>query len=1115
MDSSYKIILSRLDEFIRKYYKNQLVRGGLYALTLGLSFYITLVVLAYYGNFNVPLRATLFYLFLAGNLFIFGKYIALPLLRLYKIGSVLSYEDAAILIGKHFGEVQDKLLNVLQLKKQETDPVSIALLEASIDQKIKDIRTVPFTIAIDLSENKKYLPYLSVPIFVILAISIIRPILLRQGTKQIIHYSTLYPKLAPFQFVIENNNLNAVEQKDFPLNLKLTGNEIPDEVYIEYEGNKFKLDKQNTVAFNYVFRDPQHNIKFNFSAAGFQSEQYELKVLPNPMLVNFDIKLHYPAYIGRKDESVHNTGDISIPEGTTVSWEFNTRNTDNMHLRFGDSSVSLKATDNNFYSYNKRFLQSQNYSISASNNFITNQDSVKYAIQVIPDLYPAIAVEKKEDSISSKHLYFNGAVKDDYGFSHLVFIYRVYSTNDSSARGITRKVDLDISKNTLDQPFYFYWNLDTLNLWPGQQIEYYFEVWDNDGVNGSKGTKTNPMYFKIPSLDEIQKTNDQATDKVQNDMSQTVQQAEIMQSQLEQMKADMFNKKELNWADKKKLKDLVQKQQDLQKKMEELSKQNKENNQKHWEFQKKDSAFINKQMQLQNLFNELVSDSLKKKMEELQKMLDKMDKNQVQQQLEKMSQNNEDMKKELERTLELFKQLEFQQKLSQNIQRLDSLANKQQKLSEETKSKKTSNPELQKKQDALNKDFQDVKKDMQDLQKKNSQLEEPTNFKNPQQEQQNIEQQQQQSQQELSKNQNSKASQSQQNASQQMQKMSQEMQDFQSSMQNQQQEADANSLRNILNNLVQLSFAQEDLMKQVSAQSSGSKGSFADDAKKQKELQDNAKNIQDSLYRLSKKAPQIKGIINQEISSVNYNMKQAVDDMEAGRGFEASSRQQYSMTAINNLSLMLSEVLSGMQAAAKNHTPGSGSCNKPGGMGSRPSMSQLRAMQQQLSEELSKMKGELEKNGQKGGKSGQNDEEMSEQLAKMAAQQEYIRSQMQQAQDEIDQNKKGGGSLGNIAQDMNKTKEDIVNRQISEATLQRQQEIIKHLLDYEKAEKTQGQEPNFESHVAKNQFFGNQNPFLQYNMQKSQQNELLKTVPPDFNLFYKDKVNGYFNSFQQ
>lgn len=138
----------------------------------------------------------------------------------------------------------------------------------------------------------------------------------------------------------------------------------------------------------------------------------------------------------------------------------------------------------------------------------------------------------------------------------------------------------------------------------------------------------------------------------------------------------------------------------------------------------------------------------------------------------------------------------------------------------------------------------------------------------------------------------------------------------------------------------------------------------------------------------------------------------------------------------------------------------------------------------------------------------------SEELAKMAAEQQYIREQMQAAEEEMNSDKQGSGQLNDIAQQMNKNEEDIVNRQITDATLQRQQQIIKHLLEYEKARQMEGQSPDFESHVAKKQFSGNPNPFLEYNNARTKQDELLKTVPPDLNSFYRDKVNQYFNSFQ-
>src|SRR6201999_564782 len=119
----------------------------------------------------------------------------------------------------------------------------------------------------------------------------------------------------------------------------------------------------------------------------------------------------------------------------------------------------------------------------------------------------------------------------------------------------------------------------------------------------------------------------------------------------------------------------------------------------------------------------------------------------------------------------------------------------------------------------------------------------------------------------------------------------------------------------------------------------------------------------DSLYKVSKKSPEITHLISQEMDKINYNMKDAVTELEQRQGGIAAGRQQYAMTSVNNLALMLNSALQSMKMASKNGSPGSGSCNKPGGHGQKPSnkmsMSQMRQMQEQMSKQLDQMKSAL------------------------------------------------------------------------------------------------------------------------------------------------------------
>ncbi len=101
--------------------------------------------------------------------------------QLYKFGKVINHKQAAEIIGNHFEEVKDKLINVLQLEHKALSS-SNSLLLASIDQKSLELKPVPFTGAVDFSENKQYLKYLFIPLLLLIGISLVSPKIFTVGT---------------------------------------------------------------------------------------------------------------------------------------------------------------------------------------------------------------------------------------------------------------------------------------------------------------------------------------------------------------------------------------------------------------------------------------------------------------------------------------------------------------------------------------------------------------------------------------------------------------------------------------------------------------------------------------------------------------------------------------------------------------------------------------------------------------------------------------------------------------------------------------------------------------------------------------------------------------------
>jgi hypothetical protein len=176
-------------------------------------------------------------------------------------------------------------------------------------------------------------------------------------------------------------------------------------------------------------------------------------------------------------------------------------------------------------------------------------------------------------------------------------------------------------------------------------------------------------------------------------------------------------------------------------------------------------------------------------------------------------------------------------------------------------------------------------------------------------------------------------------------------------------------------------------------------------------------------------------------------------------------------------------------------------------------MATMRKMQQQLNQQMKELMDGMKSPG--GKKAGQGSQ-MSQELAKLAAQQAALRQMIQDAANQMMKDGKDGkngssGQLQKLADQMDKTETDLVNKRLTEETMKRQQEILTRLLESEKAEKEREQDQKRKSEEAKNEYFSNPKQFFEYNTLKQKEAELLRTVPPALNPFYKSKVNEYFN----
>ena len=154
------------------------------------------------------------------------------------------------------------------------------------------------------------------------------------------------------------------------------------------------------------------------------------------------------------------------------------------------------------------------------------------------------------------------------------------------------------------------------------------------------------------------------------------------------------------------------------------------------------------------------------------------------------------------------------------------------------------------------------------------------------------------------------------------------------------------------------------------------------------------------------------------------------------------------------------------------------------------------------------------KDGKPGGKDG-----MSKELAQMAARQAALRQALEQInKTQGGKDGKGAkpfGDLSDLLKDMEKTEEDLVNKNLSAEMLKRQQEIMNRMLRAAEAEQQQEQDNKREAQRAHERPRQTPPEIAEYLKKKQAEIELYKTMPPALKPYYKELVEKYFKTYKK
>jgi len=1005
---------------------------------------------------NESWRLTLFILFLVVELYLLYRYIAVPVLYLFKIRDGIDKRAASQLIGKHFPNVDDKLLNLLELSENQEKS---DLLMASIEQRASNLGPVPFAEAVNFKDSYKYAKYILIPVVLFAFIWITGDVVSFFNSHQrVMHYDMAYERPAPFSFQMMNKKLEVLDNQSLTIQVKTVGEVRPDNVQMIVNGEELLMQRRGEF-YEYRFEAPVPETSFYLTANGWNSRSYSINSYRTPTLVDFALELEYPKYLNLIPEVITGTGNAEVPEGTKVTWKIQGNHVDEIKMIAADSSLLFNREDNVF-SNSKRLFNDFDYELSTSNERVQGFEKLAYHLNVIKDAKATVQVDQVLDSLNPNQSYFTGQAVDDHGLKEI----RLVSYPSDDVNNVQR-ISLEAPNTNVYQ---FYYTFPSgLNLQPGKKYKLYFEVVDNDGVRGGKVTKSAVFNASLYDDNELNNKELEFQNSTLNKMGESLKNLKQQEETLSEINNIQKEEKSLSFEDKSQIKNFLQQQ----KMQEELMKKFSKDLNKSIDKNAEDSE-MKKMLQERLERQEAEAKKNAELLEELNKIADKIDKEDLQKRLEELSKNQGKNTRNLEQILELTKRYYVTEKSSQISKELEELADKQEDLSN-ADLKEDSEEE----QGKLNEEFDSLEEEIRELEKENEELQKPLELDTNKNKTDGVKKDQKEALDEIKKHQDAEessqskekkeagnnASKKQKSAAQKMREMSQSMKS--SSMGGGETDAeDAEMLRQILDNLVTFSFKQENLFDNIQS-ADVDISQFSRTVKDQQNLRRLFEHVDDSLFALSLRRAELSEFVNEQITEVYYNIDKSLESIAENQIYQGASYQQYVINSTNALADFLANILDNMQ---QNMGPGQG---------------QGEGQDFQLPDIIKGQKGIQEKMNSAGQKGKQSQGQGEEQGENEGGQQEGEKGNMgegengEQGKDGEEQGGQKGGQNQNGSQsggnglgemDLNEVYEIYKEQQFLRENLEKQLEDMMRVSDKNLAKKLVQQMEDFENDLLEN-----------------------------------------------
>lgn len=770
-------------------------------------------------------------------------------------------------------------------------------------------------------------------------------------------------------------------------------------------------------------------------AAGRTSPTYRVSLSGSATPVSFEITYRYPAYTRLPAETQAATrADLVALKGTRATVALNLdRSVDAVSWTLGSA---WRADGARRWVAETTVARDGPYEIAVRAG--GRVERLAFRTEAVPDRSPLLAVILPAGDLdlpAGQRIDLAVSASDDFGLTDLALLYE---REDAPGGRVPLARWPDEPRDAAARAE---WDVSPLGLLPGQSASFVLEVRDNDRVSGPKATRSARFVVRFPTLSEVYEGIEEKQAAAAERLEKALTEARELSRQVEEARRELQpdprdRRGAAAWEQRQAAKEAAERQAEISQKMQEVTRQLEEASRQAAEHQAFREDVLEKLQEISKLVAELQTPELKDAIRRLQESLREVDPRKLEANLRQLQNAQDELLKNLERTLALLKRIRQEEKLESAARRAEELARREAAMEERLERARSAEERepLAAAQEQAARETEQLAKDLEELTRDLRESRDEKTARETQESAQTLAQQAQpalqQSAQEMRQAQGSRSRQSASRAQQSLQQVAQRLARAQEEMSQEGQRRLAEAVRRSAQDLVDLSQRQEQALAEG--------GEARRRAQQQQDLREGAERVADDLMDLGKRTPFLPPRAQDALGQALEKLGRSEQSFSSGQEEQGEAEGRAASSAFNQAVIELRDAEKSMCQGGQNSGGRSGDKSQAGS-----EMQGLTGQQQQLNQDTQSLIDRLTQQQ----RLAAGDQATLEQLA---ARQEAIRRGIEEAQGKQDE----GDALGRLEEakrDMEEVARSLRDRRLDGEVSDRQNRILSRLLDAQRS----------------------------------------------------------------